>query len=437
MYRDLLSQIISIKSISTDALYKSDINQASEWFEKQFADNGFETKIFSDYGNPIVWAKYFTSSDKPTAIIYGHYDVQPADKGEGWISDPFSLHEEDGRIYARGAVDNKGQIVCVMTSVFELIRSEKLGYNVVFVVEGEEESGSMSMPDFIRENKDILKVDFAYLSDGEMVAGMVPVVESGFRGGFNAQLEISTASSDVHSGIYGTGVPNALHILSEFVSGLYDKDKNTVAIPGFYDDVDEISDDIIENNRKISFSFDEYMKNTGAKALITEQGYDFYTQTGLRPTVQLTGFKGGYTDLGFKNIIPHKASCKINFRLVKSQDVEKIISLFKKHVDRALPDYVDYKIEIDDRHSSVKLDLNNEYVKKAVNVLEKTYNKKPVYKFSGGGLPIVSLFNNVLGIPVLSIPLANDDCKMHSVNENFRVEYLEKGIEFCTEFFKN
>ncbi len=435
MFKDLLKDVISIKSISTDERFKDEIKKAAEWFGERFKDKGFEVKIFTEYGNPIVWSRYIVDESLPTCLIYGHYDVQPADLKDGWQSDPFTLTERDGRIYARGAVDNKGQIVAVVSAIFELISSGNLGYNVVFIVEGEEEVGSVGMEKFIRENKDLLKADFAYLSDGEMLPDLQPVIEAGFRGGFNAEVILKTADVDVHSGIYGTGVPNAIYEMSKLISSIYDNE-NRITIPHFYDDVDEITDDILENNKNISFSYEEYVKNTGAKKVLTEPGYDFYTQTGLRPSVQISGISGGYEGEGFKNIIPHMAVCKVNFRLVKSQNPQKIAKLFEGYIKSAVPDYVDVEVKIFDPYEGVKLDLSSDYVKKAFDVLEKVYTKKPVYKFCGGGLPIVTFFSEILNLPTLSIPLANEDCRMHAVDENFDLRYAEKGLEFCSQFFK-
>ncbi len=426
-YRELLNKFISFRSISTDPQFAQHIEGIVSWLSETFQNHGFTVKRFDGYNNPIVLASYETDPSYKTCLIYGHYDVQPASIEEGWTSEPFEVHEDNERIYARGAVDNKGQVLVHIATVFDLIKQNKLQYNIKFLIEGNEETGSPKIADCIKDNHH-MQCDFVLISDGE-INNDTPVIELGFRGGANTTLTIQTATNDLHSGIYGGAAPSAAHEISKFIASLHDQDRH-ITIPHFYDNVDPI-----DKAKPIPFDKKEYTKITGAKDTITEPDYDVHTQIGLRPTIQVTGIQTGYTGDGYRNSIPAKATAKINFRLVKSQDPNKIMEQYKKYIKDTLPDYVTHELQITDPYEGIKLDVNNEYVKKAEQLLEKSFGSKPIHKYSGGGLPIVTLFHELLRVPQVLIPLGNEDCNMHGANENFDKDILKKALDFSQQFF--
>ncbi len=430
-YLKLVSDFIRFKSISTDNTFATEIQKCALWLKNTFLENGFQVNVVNNYGNPIIIAHYQNPDPQvKTCLIYGHYDVQPAQSGDGWDSNPFELTNNGKRLYARGAIDNKGQVSIHIATIFDLIKENKLKYNITFMIEGNEETGSPLLGKFIKENKDLLKSDFVMISDGE-ITGNNPVLELGFRGGFNTTITLKTATNDLHSGIYGGIAPSAAHEAAKLIASLYDQN-NHITIPGFYDDVAPV-----QNSEIIPFDQKEYERITGCKAVLNEPGFDPYTQVGLRPSIQVTGIYSGYIAQGYKNGIHAKALIKINFRLVRDQDSQKIADLFQDYLHNTLPPYVSFDMEVNDIHQGVKLDLDNEYVRKAQEILQKAYSTKPLLKYSGGGLPIVTYFQEALGVPQVLVPLANEDCNMHGANENFNLEDVKKSLNFSKDFFGN
>jgi acetylornithine deacetylase/succinyl-diaminopimelate desuccinylase-like protein len=432
-YKETLAEFLAFRSVSTSKEYEAEIAMAVDWLKVLFERETFKVQVFGGYGNPIVFASLQADPKLETCLVYGHYDVQPADRSDGWSSEPFKLTERDGRLYGRGVVDNKGQLLIHALTIFRLAGQRQLGYNIKFIIEGNEETGSGDLGQFIKDRQDLLAADFALLSDGEF--GEFPVIEAGFRGGFNATLTLATSHTDLHSGIYSSAAPNAAHELAKILSTFYDHE-HKIRISGFYDDVDDIEEEILAANRNLPFNPEAHKRNTGNSSLLLEPGYDFYTQIGLRPAIQVTGLQSGYTGEGYRNSIAARASAKINFRLVKSQDPHKIAGLFEKHILENLPNHVKYRLEFHDFHEGVKLGLNNDYTRAAIQAISRSHQRRPAFKFCGGGLPVVTHFDQLLDLPTLSVPLANDDCAMHAVDENFRFDYLDRGLAFSQEFFK-
>lgn len=432
-YKELLAQFIAHKSVSTDEAYVDDINETAGWLKELFETNNFDVEIIQGYDNPIVVAHYQVSDDAETCLVYGHYDVQPADKGDGWKSDPFTLAERDDRLYARGAIDNKGQVMVHMFTAFELIKAGELKYNLKFMIEGNEETGSPHLADFMKQHADVLEADFAMISDGEL-KGPHPTVAVGFRGGFNATLTVKTSDTDLHSGIYGGAAPSSSSILAKFISELHGENRE-VAIPGFYDSVDEITPETLKLNKQTPFDEESYLEISGTKTLANEQNFDYYTQTGLRPAVVVTGISSGYTGTGYRNSVPAESKAKINFRLVKSQDPDAIAEQFKEFVASRIPkDLADYELDIADPYEGIKLDPSNKYISSAIPLLEDIYGKQVVIEYSGGGLPIVTLFDELLKVDQLIVNLANEDCRMHATNENYDIKYLWHALRFSRRF---
>lgn len=432
-YRKLLTQLLKFKSISTDPQFQGEITATSQWLKDTFESKGFSVNVVTGYDNPIVIAHYQVDPSFQTCLIYGHYDVQPASKEEGWDSEPFELTERNGRLFARGAIDNKGQFMVHLATVFDLIDSKELKYNIKFMIEGAEEIGSDMMEKFIQDNKDLLKADFTMVSDGEIV-GQHPTIELGFRGGFNSTLTLKTSSKDIHSGLYGGIAPNAIEEMNSLLSKMYDRDRK-LAIEGFYDDVLTVTKDEKDAHSKIPFDTQQYFVNSGTKAAIPEKGYDNYTSGSLRPSIQVTGIQGGYNGEGYRNSIPGVATAKVNFRLVDKQNPRKIAEIFERFIAESIPEYVEFEFKGEQFYEGIKLDINNEYIKKAEKLLKESFGQEPYLKFVGGGLPIITYFNNYLKIPQVVVPLANEDCNMHGANENYNLDILSKAQLFSKSFF--
>jgi acetylornithine deacetylase/succinyl-diaminopimelate desuccinylase-like protein len=431
-YKKLLQEAVRLQSVSTSSQYQEQIKQMVAWYKNLFEQNQFSVKVIEGYDNPIILASYAADPSYKTVLIYGHYDVQPASKDEGWDNEPFELAERDGRLIARGAIDNKGQVLAHLVNVFELLKGKNLRYNVKFMIEGNEETGSPHLEGFIQDNQELLKTDFVMISDGE-ISGGVPNLEVAFRGGFNSALTISVGTQDLHSGLYGSAAPNAIHELSKVVASLHDSE-NKIAIPGFYDNVLPVTKEILDNNKTIPFSQEEYQRITTRKAMLAQDNYDFYTQTGLLPAIEVSGIQAGYMGQGYRNAIPGQASAKINFRLVKNQKAQAVAELFKKHVRAVLPDYADFEFMMTNPYDGVVLNIDNEYVQKAKSILESVWGRPAILKYNGGGLPIATYFDRILQVPQVLVPFANEDCHMHGANENFDLAYLEKALRFSKTF---
>lgn len=435
-YQTLLSQFVTFKSISTDPVFQPEIVKTVDWLNQLFTKHGFTVETLTGSScNPVIFAHYTQNSKLKTVLVYGHYDVQPAEQADGWLSDPFVLDRKAGRLYGRGVLDNKGQILIHVYTVLDLIKSKKLAYNVKFLIEGNEETANPDLPAIIHKNKSRLKSDYVLVSDGE-ISGNCPVIESSLRGGFNLTLKYTTAENNLHSGLVGGAVPNAAFELSRFLSQLFDS-QNRVNFSTFYDQVDPITDFQLANNKKLLEIADSPIKTSGVNALLTEPNLDFYTQTGLRPTLQITGLKSGYIADGYANIVPATAEARINFRIVASQNPEGVLAAFKKFVANRTPEYVKYEIVSSGMHHPVKLDTSLPIFQTVSHILTQVYGQTPPLKCVGGAIPFIADVKNTLGIDTLSIPLGNEDCNMHGANENFRIELVEKGLKFSRLFFSS
>lgn len=432
-YKKLLAEYVSYKSVSTDLSYSSEMKKTVEWLSKLLKKNGFSVEILQGpKTNPVLLATYTISKEFETVLIYGHYDVQPGEKEDGWKSDPFVLAERAGRLYARGAVDNKGQNLIHIVSVLSLIKEGKLSYNVKFLLEGNEETGNADMSLLLKNNKNKLKADHILISDGEIV-GKNPTIEASLRGGFNMKVTYTTAPNNLHSGLCGGAIPNSTNELAKLLAKIYTS-KNKIAIPGFYDGADIVSKSQKENIARIC-SPEEVKKLYGVKKLVCEDGLDFFTQTGLRPTIQITGLKSGYISEGYANIVPSSAEVRLNIRLVSSQKAKEIYKKVKDFIISETPDYVSVKIELDHLSDPVKIDVDSPKMREVRSLLKKHYGLEPIVKYVGGGIPIVKDFQDILGLDTMLVSLGNDDCNMHGVNENFKVDLVKKGLEFSAAFF--
>jgi len=433
-YLGNLKNITAFKSISTDSVYSSELEEVADALKNLFEKGGFKSKILKGKTtNPYVFSYLEVNKKFKTILIYGHYDVMPARNNDGWIGDPFKVTLLNNRIYGRGVADNKGQFLIHVAAISDLAKSGKLGYNIKFLLEGNEETGNVEIADVIRRNKEELSCDYVVISDGEMVQNR-PTIEAGFRGGVNMTVSMRTANGDVHSGLYGGAVPNAVHELSTLISKFYDRN-NKVAIPGFYNGVGKPTEFELKNNRSLKFSLSKLRKLTGIRAFKCEKGMDFFTQTGLRPMLTVSGLRGGYIGEGYNNIVPGLAEAKINFRFAASQDPEEIIDNFKKFIRKNVPEYVQYTVVCTESWPALKMNINTKMISEIKKLLENTYKKKVVFSFVGGSIPVIGFFRDILKSQVISIPLANEDCNMHGVNENLRLDFVDKSLDFSRRLF--
>jgi acetylornithine deacetylase/succinyl-diaminopimelate desuccinylase-like protein len=432
-YIDLLKEYLAFQSISTDKTHAPDMQKTAARLRSQFLSHGFHTDVIEGYGNPIVVASYIADPRAPICLIYGHYDVQPATKEDGRHKDPFELDIQSEKIVGRGVVDNKGQTLIHMVTIFDLIKAKKLAYNITFMIEGDEETGSPLLPKFVQDYEKKLQADFALISDGEII-GKYPTIESWFRGGFNMTLTLQTADTDVHSGIFGGTIPNALHEMTKLLSGIYNP-QHMVTIPYFYYGVDDVDATTLENNAKIPFAAEEIQNIIGCKTIRHEKNIDYYTQVGLRPAIEITGIQWWYVSEGYRNAIPATATAKINIRLVAHQDPDKITHAITSRVNQQLPTYVSHTIQIDNPYEATKIDLTSHYVQKVADAMATAFGEDVIYRYSGGGMPIAALFQNQLKLTPIFASLWNEDCRMHGVGENFRIDCIEKGFAFSKEFF--
>jgi len=429
-----LAHFVALKSISTDPAYQQEMVRTAHWLRDLLAADGFSVELIQGpTTNPLVFAEYILDSSLPTVLVYGHYDVQPAKREDGWSSDPFVLSEREGRIYGRGVVDNKGQIFIHLFTVLKLLKAGELSCNVKFLIEGNEENSNLDLEGQLKEYKERFAADYVLLSDGE-IAGERPTIEASLRSSFNLTLTYQTAATDLHSGIFGGAVPSAPLELTRFLSKLVDE-KNRIAIPGFYDGVDEITEEQKGNTEELSSA--DILKHAAISEEKCEPGLNFFAQTGLRPTLQITGLESGYIGEGYANIVPARASARINFRVAPSQSARDLYHRFIQFVERETPAYVNYSLTAPELSDPVKLDVSTPPFMKVRNILQEVYSERPVVKYVGGSIPFIALVKEIFGIDTMSVSLGNDDCNMHGADENFRVDLIEKGLSFSKAFFSS
>ncbi|MCX6823446.1 MAG: M20/M25/M40 family metallo-hydrolase [candidate division SR1 bacterium] len=432
-YYRILKDIITYKTVSSQSDSSSEMQAMSQYLAKLFSDNDCEVEIVMGYGNPVVLASYMHNPKLPTCLFYGHYDVQSANKEDGWKYDPFSLHLGKEKIYGRGVADDKGQFLIHLLTIFDLIQNKNLCYNIVCIIEGDEEIGSSHFPRFLTDYKNKIQADCCLISDS-LLQGDFPCLDAGYRGGINLTLQLTTADTDLHSGVYGGIVPNAVHELTKIISQLYDMN-HRITIPYFYYDVEDIESHIMVKHRKLHFDTEGFLQTTGVHSLVKDKEFDVYSQLGLRPTIQVTGIEGGHAGEGFMNAIPHMATAHINFRLVKNQSTQKVLSSFEQRLKVIVPPYADYELIVSQTLEPVKVSIMTPFVKKAERILEALYDQKVHYAYAGSSLPIVSLLHHELQLPCVLVPLANKDANIHGVNENFDIALIEKGFQFSHAFF--
>lgn len=431
-----LFDLIRIPSVSSKAENKNDMFRAAEFIRDQLLKAGADkAEVYKTDGHPVIYGEKIIGDDKPTVLVYGHYDVQPAEPLEKWDSDPFEPEIRDGKIYARGADDDKGQLFMHLKAFEFMMRTETLPCNIKFMIEGEEEIGSPNLKLFCKEYKNMLASDVILVSDTTMIARDIPSITVGLRGLSYMEVEVTGPDRDLHSGLYGGAVVNPVNVLSKMIASLTDEN-NRVTIKGFYDDVLEATDEERKELAKRPFNIDEYKKSINVDEVTGEVGYTTIERLGIRPSLDVNGIWGGYTGEGAKTILPSKASAKISMRLVPNQKSKKIDKLFEEHFKSIAPEGV--KVKVRSLHSGegyvAPVDIPAYLA--ASKACEDTFGKKPIPVRSGGSIPIVADFEEVLGVKSILLGFGLDSDAIHSPNENYPLYNFFKGIETIPLFFK-
>ncbi|MDT8401895.1 MAG: dipeptidase [Bacteroidales bacterium] len=428
--------LIRIPSVSSKEENKDDMMRAAEYLKNSLLEAGADkAEIYPVEGHPILVGEKIIDKSLPTVLVYGHYDVQPAEPYDLWKSEPFEPVIRDGKIWARGADDDKGQLFMHVKAFEYMVRTESLPCNVKFMIEGEEEIGSESLGKFCAQQKDLLKADVILVSDTTMIAPDIPSITTGLRGLSYMQVEVTGPNRDLHSGLYGGAVANPVNILCKMIASLTDE-KNQVTIPGFYDDVLIASDLERKEMAKRPYNEKAYMKAIDVDALMGEEGYTTHERLGIRPSLDVNGIWGGYTDKGAKTILPARAYAKISMRLVPNQDSTKIARLFEEHFKSIAPKGVRVKVEYLHGGQAYVSPIDSKEYQAASKAMEEAFGKKPIPVRSGGSIPIISTFEKTLGIKSILLGFGLDEDAIHSPNENYPLFNFFKGIEAIPLFYK-
>ncbi len=434
---DELKDFLRIPSISTLAENKKDINYCANFVMEKLKQAGMSrVEVFQSEGHPIVYGEWLGAPGKPTILVYGHYDVQPVDPIDLWDSPPFEPAIKNGKIYARGATDDKGQVFMHIKSVesfFRTVGSTPL--NIKFVIEGEEEIGSEHLEPFINNNVDLLKCDAVLISDTSLYAPGVPTLTYGLRGLAYMEVEVTGPNRDLHSGTFGGAVGNPINTLAQMISKLHDKD-GKVTIPGFYKDVLKLTKKERENYKLLKFSEKKFAKELGVSKLHGEKGFSSLERTWARPTLDCNGIFGGFTGKGAKTVLPSNTTAKISMRLVPNQDPNKIAKQFEKHIKKLTPKYV--KVKVSNLHGGFPsmTSLDNKASIAAAKAMAKAFGKKTVFIREGGSIPIVTVFAKKLKAPVVLMGLGLNTENLHSPNEHFDLNHFHLGIISSANFIE-
>ena len=438
-----LFEFIKIPSVSADIKFKDDVLKAASFLENNLNQIGADNvQIFPTDGHPIIYAEKIVDPSFPTVLVYGHYDVQPADPYELWDSDPFEpvvkktkIHPE-GAVFARGACDDKGQMFMHLKAFEAMYKSGELSCNVKFMFEGEEEVGSSNLEKFVRSNVELLKADVVLVSDTGIINNTTPSICVGLRGLSYVEVEVTGPNRDLHSGLYGGAVANPINVLSKMIASLHNEN-GTINIPGFYKDVVEVSNLDRKEMAKAPFNLSEYMLDLSIDNVYGEDGFTTNERNSIRPTLDVNGIWGGYIGQGAKTVLPSKAHAKISMRLVPNQSSEKITELFESHFKKIAPEYVKVKVTPHHGGEGVVIPTDFPAYLAAKNAMETTFGKTPIPVRSGGSIPIVPMFEEVLGLKTILLGFGLDSDVIHSPNEHFGLFNFYKGIETIPHFYKN
>jgi len=431
-----LFELIRIPSISSIEANKPDMYRAAEMWKNLLLQAGADrAEVYETKGNPVTYGEKIVDPKAPTVLVYAHMDVMPVDPIELWTSNPFEPEIREGKIWARGADDDKGQGFMHAKAFEYLVKTNQLKVNVKFMIEGEEEIGSPSLPQWCKDHKEMLKADIILVSDTGMIAPDTPSITTGLRGLSYWQVEVTGPNRDLHSGLFGGAVANPINVLSKMIAGMLD-DNNRITIPGFYDDVVEVTAEERALMAKAPFSLEKYEKALDLTEVTGELGFTTTERTGMRPTFDVCGIWGGYTGEGAKTVIPSKAYAKISTRLVPNQKHDKIAVLFKNHFENIAPKGVRVKVEYLHGGQGYLCPIDLPAYMAAEKAYETVYGKRPVPVRSGGSIPIISSFEEILGIKSILMGFGLESDAIHSPNENFPLEQFFNGIETIPYFYK-
>ncbi|HVA98974.1 MAG TPA: dipeptidase [Bacteroidia bacterium] len=431
-----LVDLLKIPSVSADPKYKNDVLKTADAVkDKLIAAGADKVEICKTAGYPIVYGEKIISEKLPTVLVYGHYDVQPADLIDLWTSPPFEPVIKDEKIYARGACDDKGQMYMHIKAFELMMQTKSLPCNVKFMIEGEEEVGSENLATFVKQNKEKLKATVILISDTGIIANDIPSITVGLRGLSYVEVEVESPNRDLHSGLYGGAVANPINVLCEMIASLKDENEQ-ITIPNFYDDVDIVSAEERAEMAKVPFDLEAFKKSIGIADVQGEKDFSTNERTSIRPTLDVNGIWGGYTGEGAKTVIASKAYAKISMRLVPHQTPEKITKLFTDHFKKIAPKSVRVKVRAHHGGDAIVTPTNSIAYKAAEKAMEKTFGKKPIPVRSGGSVPIVALFKSELGLDSVLLGFGLDSDAIHSPNEHFGIFNYLKGIETIPLFYK-
>jgi len=432
-----LLDLLRIPSVSADSKFKPDMLKAAEFVKNSILEAGADrVEIYETPGHPVVYGEKIIDENLPTILIYGHYDVQPADPYELWNSPPFEPVIIDERIYARGACDDKGQFYMHIKALETMLATDSLTCNVKIMIEGEEEIGSSHLETFVKEHREMLKCDTILISDTSIIANDVPSIETGLRGLTYVEVEVIGANRDLHSGVYGGGVGNPINILCEMIASLKDENGH-ITIPGFYDNVQDLTSEERNALNAAPFDLEEYKKDLHISDVAGETGYTTIERTSVRPTLDVNGIWGGYIGEGAKTVLPSKANAKISMRLVPNQTDSEICEMFIKHFESIAPASV--KVKVTPHHGGLPYVTPTDSIEyeAAELAMEESFGKKPIPTRGGGSIPIVALFEQELGRKSILMGFGLDIDALHSPNESYGLFNYYKGIETIPLFFKH
>ena len=436
---DELTAFIAIPSISTQPKHQKDVRDAAQWLADHLLAIGLDrAEIMETGGHPVVYAEWLKAgADKPTVLIYGHYDVQPADDGDKWkTADPFKAEIIDGNLIARGATDDKGQLF-IHIKVLEAFKQSNGSFplNVKVLIEGEEEAASQNLPQFIANHRDLLKADVAVISDTSLQAEGIPAIPYGLRGMTVGELTVIGPSKDLHSGMYGGSVHNPIHALAQLVSTFHDEN-GYITVEGFYDNVRTLEDEEREQLAAIGYDEATWREETGSFKPWGESEYTLYERMGARPTLDLTMIKSGQVGGGLKNIVPHKAEAHLTCRLVPNQDPHRIFELLQRHIALHAPDTVQVSLKKISANPAVLIDRHSAAMQKAVEAYTEVFEREPLFTLVGGSIPVVTDFQENLGIPVIMAGFGLPDDNLHAPNEKLGLDQFRLGLKTLRIFYE-
>ena len=430
-----LFSILRIPSISAKAENRPDMQKCAERLAVLLEEAGADKAVvMPTAGNPVVYGEKILNPEYKTILVYGHYDVQPPEPLEKWHTDPFEPVIHDGAIWCRGANDDKGQLFMHIKSFEYMLRSGRLKHNVKFIFEGEEETGSASLPAFIRENRELLAADICLVSDTTMISDKVPSINCGMRGLAYLEVKVTGPNKDLHSGHYGGAVANPINVLCEMIASLMDAD-GRITVPGFYDKVVELSAEERAMLARAPFDMDEYKEFLDINEVKGEKGYTTLERTGIRPSLDVCGIWGGYTGQGAKTVLPSEAHAKISMRLVPNQTSSEISEMFRRHFLTIAPPYVKVEVTPYESGDGFLIPITSDAYKAASRAMAEVYGIEPVPSRGGGSIPILAEFQKVLGVDPLLMGFGLERDTIHSPNESFLIRQLYAGMESIALFY--